>query len=228
MFPLPAPLLADIGPFITGAILIISFIGWLSNIITSQQKPKAPQAARQQPRPRDKRVQDEIDAFLKEATGQERQKPQRPAGRDQVLSADEIEVVGKPQQRRPAPKPKPAGKPAASPVPKRPEPSRAAPGATMAQRHLAADTLGKDLQQHVRAHMLERPVGIALPSASTTASRLGVFSGDQSTGRKAAEETLRRASTPASELLTLLRGPSGVRQAIILGEVLRRPRFTRR
>jgi hypothetical protein len=227
MFPLPAPLLADIGPFITGAILIISFIGWLSNIISSQQKPKAPQAPRQQPRPRDKRVQDEIDAFLKEATGQGRQKQQRPPGRDQVFSAEDIEVVGKPQRAAPKPKAKPANKPAPSPAAKRAEPSRAAPGASMAQRHLAADTLGKDLQQHVRTHMAERPAGVSSPSAST-ASRLGTFTAEQSTGRKAADETLRRASTPASELLKLLRGPSGVRQAIILGEVLRRPRLTRR
>lgn len=227
------PLLAavDLGPIITVAIMLISFIGWLSNVINGANKGKGPQPPRPQPKPRDRRVQDEIEAFLKEVTGQ--QQAPRP------LADPEVERrVAMPSRDPEAAPVRPAPRSKKTPKPPKPKaapgsnPQRGTPGSTFDQRRLAGKA-DVSQSQSLAGRMAERDVAAAARSTvqsvqPSVSHHFGTFTAENSTGRQAANETLRRAETPASELLKRLRTPGGVRQAIILSEILNRPRRFRR
>lgn len=200
--------------FIAVVFIVISFIVWIINQVNAQNKPPARRPQRAAPQRADRRVQNEIDDFLREATG-----GRRPGGR--VLSADEIEIV----EERPAPR---------RPAPARP-PRRQAPGSGVATRHLSGqDQLGSSIRDHVRTHMDQR-VGAGaeehLPHAvdQLVSQHLGAFSADTgtSTGRTGQSETRRRARVRAAAFQAAFRTPAGARTAILMQEILSRPRSLR-
>lgn len=207
------------GEFIAVAFIIISFIGWIINQVNAQNRPAAPRRGPQRANPQrgNRRVQQEIDDFLREATGG------RQPGR--VLSADEIEIV----DERPA-----------RPAPRRPAPARAQkrqkPGIDLSSRHLGGEEkLGSSVRDHLRTQMGERVVAGAEDYLSNSVDQLvsqhlGTFTAglETSTGERAEAETLRHARTRAVALMAAFRTPTGVRNAVLMQEILSRPRSLRR
>src|SRR5690606_36511488 len=145
-------LLADIGGVFAVIFLLISFIGWIINMINAQNPPPAPNRGPQRrPRARDRKVQNEIEQFLQEAMGNK--------GARAEVPDDEIEVVeAAPQRRAPTPR-RPAQRPAQTPqrplVEQSPqERPRPAGGAT--SQPFTPSTLGSSVASHVKDHMRER------------------------------------------------------------------------
>ena len=65
------PILAlDIGSLFAIGFLLISFIGWIMNLINAQNPPPQPKRQARRPAQRDRKVQNEIEDFLQEAMGQ--------------------------------------------------------------------------------------------------------------------------------------------------------------
>ncbi len=197
--------------FIAIAFIIITFIGWIINQVNAQKKPPA---RRRAPQRGNRRVQEDIDDFLRDATG-----GRKPGGH--VLSADEIEIV----EERPAPR-----RPAPARQSRRPK-----PGTGVSDRHLGGqEQLGSSVREHVRTHM-DRRVGEGaedhLPHAVNQAvsQHLGAFSAESagSSGRTAQSETRRRARAQAAGLRNAFRTPGGARNAVLMQEILSRPRGLR-
>jgi len=185
-------------------------------------------------------LRDQVEAFLRRARGQQQpnqpravQRPPQPPATDQieVLLDDEAMVV----ERRPLAAPlrpmnQPAG-PAQPPVarPRSPRPPRR-----------PAEPLGSGVAEHVTEH-----ISAGSQSLTAHASRLGqrIVTDDEqfdvqlkakfdhAVGTLASsrvEESVQQAAapahvTPAAQIAALLANPEGVRQAIVLNEILRRP-----
>ncbi len=210
-----------VGEVIYAVIIIIGFLSWLMQTITGQNKRAgAGGRPRQPPRPRDGRLQSEIDVFLQEVSGK---KPQP----DEV----EIEIVPEPERRprRVVKQKRPKRPQQARRSEKQREKPRSRPGSKIAQRkgpgseHFGeevsdhAEQLGGDVRSHVQQHMGDR-VG------ESVETHLG--------SRRPAPEVvdLHLPGTSlalAQEMITLLRDPAGVRQAIILNEILSPPKGLR-
>jgi hypothetical protein len=230
MFHIP---LAQAGlgcPMVLVAFAAIAFVTWVVNQIAAQNKAAARRPGPRPARPRNDRIQQEIDQFIQEAAGR------RPPRKD-VLSADEIEIVSPPAAGRRSATRRPAPKPSRSARPAELKPAVAErPGQAAAQRHLTGpEQLGAGLTDHVRTHMDNRvgaEVQQHLPHKvdQEVSQHLGAFAA-QSAGRTAQTVDVsagRRAATPALSLLGELRTPGGVRRAIIMQEVLQRPRALRK
>jgi hypothetical protein len=229
------PILAlDIGSLFAVAFLLISFVGWIMNLISAQNPPPQPNRQPQRPRQRDRKVQTEIETFLQEAMGRRAppQKKESPQG---------IEIIDSPPARRPPP-PVPTGggrMPASPPAvresqaPPTPPLVRPGPGMTGRESVVSAD-LGSNLRSHLHDHMGPRigeQVDVHLPHAvaASITSHLGAFRADGKTTPPVAP-LLIRASAPGGEvaLAAELRTPAGMRKAIVLQEILSKPRALRR
>ena len=211
------------------AFVAVAFVTWIINQISAHNKPAARKPGPRPARPRNDRIQQEIDQFIQEAAGR------RPARRD-VLAADEIEIVDAPARgRRPAPRRSAAGAPRPS-APARTPVGGQRPGQAAAQRRLTgSEQLGAGLNEHLRTHMDNRvgaEVQQHLPHNvdQQVSQHLGAFAAQGGgLGAPLTEgSTGRRAATPALVLLAELRSPGGVRQAIMMQEVLQRPLALRR
>jgi hypothetical protein len=219
-----APLLAvDVGGLIAIAFMVISFIGWLSNLVSGQQKPgQRPQQPqpRQRP-PQSRKLREEIDAFLQEAQGKPRERPEPPRRPAEVLTAEQVEAPAGGRRSQPARKPKPrperpAPRPAATPEQRRSPVPSAAPVAAAAapsppkreswlERRELPPTISDSVSSHF--HNVTQPVAGAMTEIA---------------GERA------RSGAAAAELLKLLRDPAGVRQALVLQELLSPPLAMRR
>lgn len=226
------PVLAfDFGFVIFLAFAAISVFSWIIKQVNVNKRPQ-PAPRRPQPvaaaRPRNDRIQQEIDQFLKEAANR-----RAPQGRGDVLDADDIEIVSPPAAaRRPPPSRRPATAAAptrrpAQPVQAAPPPPRR-PGEELAGRHIQnSPGLGQQAVEQSRQRMDERVAAQAaqhLPHAvdKGVSQHLGAF---------AAEAPIVAGSgtrAPAAVLLAALGSPAGVRQAVIMQEILQRPRALRR
>lgn len=225
------PLLADVEGLFKIAIGIIVFIGWIAKLVGQKQQGNAAAPA---PRPRNKPVREELEAFLREAQGQGRPQP-RPRPQEQeieLLSADDVEAEVAPPRTKPSGSrnkpqssggrrgPANQGKPKSKPKPeetRRPQP--------VAERPQQPSTLGASLQQHVQSHMGERVATQAGQDvnpqvAASVNSHLGSFSSDSLKEQA--------APTAAGNLLTMLRSAESARQAYILTEILKPPVRVRR
>jgi hypothetical protein len=230
--PLPLPVLAfDLRFAIFLAFIAISIISWIMNQVKANQRPQpAPRRPQQPaaPRPRNDRIQTEIDQFLKEAAGR-----RGPPKRGEVLDVDDIEIVSSPSaSRRPPPRRAP---PAARPTAPAPVPVPVAhrPGEELAGRQLTSAT---PFAQHpARARMDERmaaQTALHLPHSVdlSVSKHLGVFAAESptSTGSLAHAGTRISTRSQAAVLLTALRTPVGVQQAVMMQEILQKPRALRR
>ncbi len=212
---------AGVGEVIYAVIIIIGFLSWLMQTITGQNKRAgAGGRPRQPPRQRDDRLQSEIDVFLQEVSGKKSQP-------DEV----EIEIVPE-QERRPrrVVKQKRRQRPQkARRSEKRKEQPRNRPGSKIAQRkgpgseHFGeevsdhAEQLGGDVRSHLQEYMgdrvdesVETHLGSRRPAPEVVDLQLPGIS-----------------LAKAREIITLLRDPAGVRQAIILSEILSPPKGLR-
>lgn len=227
------PLHADLGGLIAIAFMIISFIGWLSNLANKDsQKPPV----RRERKPQDRKIRDEIDAFLQEATGGKPSKRPTRVERDpDILDAADVEVVSTPTQQRPKPQRSQTQRRPLTSTPQRSlsgtTSSRRPPRQEVTQRLGQESSLGQTLSRHVQSHMAER---VALQASrdvepsvdDSVAAHMGNFSADLS--GSVPTHPVASVTPAAGELLKMLRNPEGVRQALVLGEVLNPPLAMRR
>ncbi|MDZ4685347.1 MAG: hypothetical protein SH850_09670 [Planctomycetaceae bacterium] len=204
--PLPLhPLLAfEVGEYIGMAVLLLSFLGWIVNSI----KGNAPDGQPREPRPHPKRdLRSELEVFLEELQSgkpQPKPQPERPP--------PPAQPVAKKQQRQAKskkPQPKPAPKTLVQPAAK---PSSIGGGV---REHLATymapDRVGAHAQSHIGQHRIDDAVAKDLAG-----------------GTVAAVATIETPRATPHPLLKVLMSPDGVKQAILLQEILQKPRALRR
>lgn len=235
------PLLAfDIGSLFAVAFLLISFVGWIMNLINSQNPPPQPnRPARRQP-PRDGKVQSEIEEFLQQAMGRRGQKAQPSVDTAGVEILEPPQAQPQPQRRPPAPRRSPPARPAASMADAAPAassgPPAPRPGDGISSRHLAGSSgLGAGVALHVQDHLTSRVRREAEDQRQRSVEQsitqhLGEFrAGEADTRRDVAPVVRSQAAVrDPTGLINQLREPDGMRRAIILQEILNKPRSMRR
>jgi hypothetical protein len=216
---------AGFGEVVAIGFLLISFIGWINNLISAQNPPPPPKRAggrpQPPPRPRDVKVQSEIEAFLREAVERRGQGP----------------AAGK--AGGPLPVPRPAS---SVPTAQGQQPASAAaasqsaasvrPGGAIAARSLEKPSgLGTGVASHVRTHMgerISREVSQHLPHAINqgVGHHLGQFTAGQSDPRADVVPVVQSHASVSdpTRLIDQLREQDGMRKAIILNTILSRPR----
>ncbi|MSR58833.1 MAG: hypothetical protein EXS05_14470 [Planctomycetaceae bacterium] len=228
-------------------VMVFWVVGWIIKMIAGKSKnvPPVVNRPRNAVRPRDEKLQDEIDIFLQE-TGSGRGAGRPAAGRP--AAARPPVAARQPAPRSPAPR---------APVPPRPvvatrppdqglarpgraETARPAPGQRLASpvgrrerpgeeiaaRHVpAATNLGSGVQQHVRQHMAERvtreaEVFIKSGVEQSVSQHLGQVAMPASTTQAQVA-----AATPVSRetIAALLLNAGNLRQAMVASLILGPP-----
>lgn len=227
MNQIPALVLADIDvrTFFAVAVLVISFLGWIINVINGgQKKPNEARPARPEPRrpqpARDDRLNQEIDIFLQEVGGR------RPAAQTPQAAPAPEPAPAAPRERTLVQQTRPAQAPTAPPPRPRDKPRRVVrsrPSNLDERRKVVAEELG----ERIRSHHVQTAIGheatgnvapLGTPLAATTPAAQGV----ELTPAAAA------AASRPGDIAMLVRSPANVRQAILLSEILARPRALRR
>ncbi|MCA9075531.1 MAG: hypothetical protein KDA93_10900 [Planctomycetaceae bacterium] len=232
------PILAlDLGSLFAIGFLLISFIGWIMNLINAQNPPPQPNRPARKPAPRDRKVQNEIEEFLQEAMGRRAPKQQS----DPILGSEDIEIIEPSPQRRRTPKRKPLRQQPASrqqqpaaPPSSQPR-KRKRPGEGISLRHIqASEDLGAGVRSHADEHMqarMSQRVEQDLPHLVNqgVSQHLGEFTADDRDTRAGVAPVVssRAAVKDATGLIASLRDPAGMRKAIILQEILSKPRALR-
>lgn len=211
-----AILALELGTLLFFVFVVISLISWVLNQANAPKKVPPARRPNQPPVPRNERIQQEIDRFLRDAGGRPRQ----------PVKADEIEIVERPPARRAPPPRKVVERPRPQPSQRTPAPASAPlstkrPGEEAAARHLppppppgtaaSLASRGTTLTPRERLpHSVDRAVS----------AHLGAFA--------AAAAPPQGGQRVAGSLLSALRTPRGMRTAIIMHEILQRPRALRR
>jgi len=195
--------------------LVMGFVSWISNFLKGAKRG----GGAQRPGPRvagagDDNLRNEIEGFLAEVTGQKRREPQPD---DDVL----IEVVSEADERPRRKLRRPSGRrqqrPRDQPVRQRAKPAKAKLGSDL-KRHVA-NYMAKDrIDGHVDEHLSHEVDDSSHEVDDSVRQHLGraaesAYSRDQG---------LRQAQ--AHPIIAMLRDPQGVRNAILLHEILTRPR----
>lgn len=174
-------------------------IGNRSAEFQPDSKPKWDvQVNRRQPAGAGEGVQQEIDRFLREVTGQQQAQPAAPEARPTQI----VDIMESPV----------AGEPASSTEVR----SRPKPGQRLHDRHMVEDReLGHGVNEHVTAHLgadhSKRWIDEDWRPAVTTE----------------AAESVRSGQVAADALVRLLRRPEGIRQAMLVHEILSPPKGRR-
>jgi hypothetical protein len=246
------PLLADIGEVLGSLIGIAAFVLWIIRQIVEANKqapqkgrapvaPARPQpAAKGGPQPMAGQQADplraQVEEFLRRA-GRPQQADQPGAPR-RPQPASDIEVlleeISPQQQRRSIAQPlRPVEKVTLTPV----QPSASKTNKPRPARRLVAPT-GQGVAEHV-AQRVEAHVRTLAEKTSQLGQRIitedrqfddqvkakfdhavGTL-GDSAT--PSAEQATAKTNTPAAQIASLLANPDGVRQAVLVNEILRRP-----
>lgn len=232
-------LAADVvGTAITVAFVVITFIGWIINLVNSQAKPPAPNRGNRPARPRSERVQAEIEQFMREQAKNLQRSDEtapRPAEARKVEPKKPApRRTAQPQNRPPKPvakSPRPPLRAPAPPLETRPaqEPRLPRPGEGITERQsVGSKDLGQRVREHVHSTMQERVQSSASRYLtvgdvnSSVSQHLGTFSAERK------QDSATSQLLAADRILELLRTREGVRQAFILNEILQRPKFGRR
>ncbi len=213
------PVLADNNEAaIAIVVALISIVSWIVNLVSNKNNKVPPAANRPRPpvRPRDERLQQEINIFIMDAgkSGSKTNSPARPAApkAKQVASGS----AGK-------------SRPTVAAPPKK-QPRRSRPGEDIAKRQApVTETLGAAVKQHLSQRMTERV-------EQETQQRLGSRVADtveQDLGptTPSGSRSSRPMPAPPPELppgraagfADLLRNPATLKQAIILNLILSPP-----
>lgn len=192
-------------------VVIISLISWVINLFQGNN-PKGPKPNR----PRPNQGQSDLEKFLQEVVGN---KPQAQAEAERPRPAPP-RPPKQANQKKPA-KQKP-------PIAQRPvtPPRTDRPGARLQQTHLASTGLGDGVRSHVAGHMEPRVVDAAVAKDVDNAVRRDI---DAAVQRDiGADGTITgTVQRPIHPMVRALRNPDGVRQAIMLSEILNRPKSLR-
>ena len=210
----------DISTWITLIFVILGFLGWIMNLAGSKNPPpparsgRAPGAPpRPQPRNRDERIQSEIDIFLQEVGAKKRPSEPKP------VEADEPTRTRAPLRREPFARTTAEAEAPVAPVLPAAEPER---------QRLAPSQLGSAVREHVSQHLqgarLEQHVKQQLETVVERAVEHHIGARDR-TDRQSAfgKDDSERAPTPEHSMIQTLRSPAGMRQAMILSEILGPP-----
>lgn len=203
------PILADAaGSIVFVIVLIISVISWLVNLVQGNN----PKGIKPNQRPRPDQGQSDLEKFLQEVVGNKPQ-PQR-------------------EKPRPAPKPnRPQGQKkgkSKSPAQQRPAATQAPvaverPGARLQQTHLATTALAENLHN---TSINQRSIDTFVKHDIDAAVRRDIDVAVQNDiGVNGTSSSIQR--TPVHPLILAMRSPSGVRQAIMMSEILARPKSLR-
>jgi len=220
-------LLAAIGDLGFLLFVAFAFLSWLINAVGAKNKKNQPNRARRQPqrppRGRDKQLQNEIDQFLAQVKG-------RAAGEKPL---DVVEIRERKPRRRPVSKQPP-------PLPEKPA-RKQKPGNRLSKQHLrdSEKELGSSVRKHLAAHMEPDNVDLQVENylahdvQASVSEHLGRFAAEESKTTATRLETTTGVTSPAvgvtpAAMLQLLQSPQGIRQAILLSEILQRPRALRR
>lgn len=213
------------------SILVIALsIG--AAIVNAVNKKNEPPARNPGGRPNDQRVRQEIQEFLQQQSGGRKSRPVE-------VSPDEIELVEEAPRRRPSPVVKPTRKPKSAPqpvaqqrssAPKVPAPRASAPPTQISRRGdqpLGSSDLGMGLREHVATAMAERVSAQAqrdLPHLTSSVDQQDKFSQGAFTV-SGKTEAVRSGS---SSLIQMLQNPKTARQAILMSEIMGRPKALRK
>ena len=228
------------------AVLVIAFIGWL---VQMAGQNKGPQPPLNRPRPgvppanrpdvrRDKSLQSEIDAFLRDV-GSSRKPPQKEEDDAIEILDDDVEVIAtrepltsRGKQISSAPsiatvtevRPQPTGSPSAWDLEQQRRRERFV--STIAERHLESTPLGAEMRQHVEQYMAESN---RLRHEKEQIERSLADANAQLRAMRAANSPASghsRATGP-SAVVALLKDKRSVKDAIIINEILSKPRALR-
>lgn len=196
--------LADAGGWITLAILVLSVVGWLVNAVKGNDADGNPVPRKRAKPNRD--LRSEIEVFLEELQQPQRAEPQR-----QQPQQPRPEPQRNRQQERQSKQRPPAAKQAS-------QSDRNSRKSGTSGRQASASKP----QQAARPNLTGTPEARAL-GAEVAASVEQNLSG----GTVAAVPPLATRAPSTHPLVALLRQPEGIRQAIILNEILQRPKSRR-
>ena len=243
-------MLADLEGFFGIVFFLIAFVGWVINLVNQNQEQNKPPRRRPPNQPgqrpnqpghrRKKDVQSEIDQFL----GQSR----RNSGKQSAIDTDDVEVIAPPPGRRPAPRRRRTREevweeqagvtPPQKPKPARPKPATAkSKGRGLAARHLESQERrtsepAKKPKRSQTGSRLTQQVERDLPHAvdASVAAHLKPFTADSptSTGQIGITATTSNRKSKGSILGNLLQYKAGIRNAIILNEILSPPKSMRK
>ena len=195
---------------ILGIVLIISLISWIVNLVQGANKPKPKPGNR----PRPNQGQSELERFLKEVVGgkpEPEPEKKRPAPPKPARPVVEKKPKPKPQAQRPVTPPRPA--------------AADRPGARLAQTHLAATTMGDGVRNHVSSHLEPHNVDAKVKRDVESAVQRDI---DDAVRRDiGSDRTTSASQRPIHPLIQVLRNPEGVRQAVMMTEILNRPKSMR-
>lgn len=206
MTSIPFPVLAvDMGDAAWIIIVVLSVLGWFVKAI-KEHGANQPPARRANP----EKVRTEIESFLEEISGTPSKRPPvKPNSPNRPPAAKASKKPTKPSPQKAKPPAKPAK-----------------PGSVLADQHLASANLGAGLRGHVSTFM--QPDRVAAEVQQDLKNRIA----DEVQADLGPSQTSSTAPTiaftPAHPLVTLLRDPRGVRQAIMLQEILQKPKALRR
>lgn len=227
-------LAADLGNWIGLAILVLSFLGWIVNAIKGVDANGNPLPQRQKPKPQ-RDLRSEIEVFLQELQPQKKPDPPPRMTTDRVTSTrnelgserfesrfDEQRSFPPPLKQQSSPRPRNEKQRKAKtanskgknqPQPQTPLRDRARPGTA----------IGQSLSQHVSSYMASGRVASEVQQNLPHRIDQAVQQ-DLSGGTVAAIAPISSSSGTVHPLMALLTRPEGIQQAILLNEILQRPR----
>lgn len=226
---------------ITIAVAIIAIIGWIVKLVGQfkpAQPPRAPMNRPQPvgnrpvpapaPRPRDERLQSEIDAFLRDVAGG------RKASQPAEIEEDAIEVI-EDDEPQPTRRVAPAASGGQNPTltgqmsdwDREQQQRRERLVSTLSERHLESTPLGADLRRHVESYMneslqLRKEKEQVERRLAETRAELQAMRAQAAAGGAAAPV----AGGPGggSRFAALLKNRRSVKDAVVINEVLGRPK----
>jgi len=204
------PILADAGGSIVFVIvLIISVVSWLVNLVQGNN----PNGVKPKPRPKPEQGQSDLEKFLQEVVGN---KPQQQQQQEKPRPPKQPRPPGqkKNKQKQPAPP-----RPVAAQAPAATE----RPGARLQQTHLASAVLGEGIRSNT---MDQRTIETFVKKDIDSSVRRDIDDAVQrDIGADGTLSPVRRAGV--HPLIQSLRNPGGVQQAIMMAEILARPKSLR-
>lgn len=224
----PLLLAADPGGVITVILFIIGIIGWISNQISNQKQESEKKRNPPRKKERDSRVQQELEAFLQEATGERQQ--WRDRSEPVEVSLDEIEVIPAtrrpPQQQQPQRKPqqKQQPRPQQQKPPQRPKQPQQRQQSSSSASSPTASSL--HVQQHMAPHLAaETAQHLNRQVTASVQSHLGEFAAGNknSTTASGQLDTRNRPIAPAALMLGKIRSEYGLQAVVVMSEILSTP-----
>lgn len=201
------------GGVVMAIILIISVISWIVNLIqgNTPQQQKAKNAPRQRPKP------EELEQYLQATKSAEERQRERERKRPQQAKGERAGNDRRSNKSKQQQQPRPAAAPQQQ---QRPKNDR--PGTRLAETHLAPTALGQGGRSLLDSQKVDAEVKLDVVSAVQRDISDAVQSDIGADGTRVVKQ-----ASAVHPLIKALRDPQGVRQAILLNEILNRPKSLR-